>query len=403
MSISLQCPGCGKTLKGKEDLAGKRVKCPACGKAITLPPITRRGPSATLSQALERGDPAEIARFILKQDFTLLESIEHSDEDGKAAQMVEVDDFPAMLAFTSEDRAAQFAGAAPEMVELDEDGNVLGLVVGGESLLEHLPEGCGVLLDPESDETAVLPPTLVEQIKRAARSPSRVQAADPRAAALRQQVLQSLEGKGFRPARWLPPPDLARQVRPAREIAARLMALADLFTWASAPESAVASDSLRKHLKQNGLRDWLTAEEAEIVVLPRAKAQQDHGDNIGWKLENMWPLAWVLGFELEPTIEAAQIDNAVARAILLKFLPGLDGTVEQLVQKSQLRPAAAVIALEDRFYCAHNAVRSAQQGENTVPEGFHPVVHGGAVHERRHALTWCLSPGTTWDDTDLST
>lgn len=67
------------------------------------------------------------------------------------------------------------------------------------------------------------------------------------------------------------------------------------------------------------------------------------------------------------------------------------------------RKDAEVDALEDLFYCAHNAVRSAQLGHDTVPPGFHAVVDGGVVHERRHALPWALSLGVAWDDTDLST
>ena len=60
--------------------------------------------------------------------------------------------------------------------------------------------------------------------------------------------------------------------------------------------------------------------------------------------------------------------------------------------------------MEDLFYCAHNAVRTAQMGgKAAVPEGFHPVRDGGAIHERRHSLTWALSPGVEWEETDLST
>ncbi len=55
------------------------------------------------------------------------------------------------------------------------------------------------------------------------------------------------------------------------------------------------------------------------------------------------------------------------------------------------------------FYCLHNAVRSAQCGDDTVPPGFDPIGNGGVVHERRHSLTWMLSKGIEWDDTDLST
>jgi hypothetical protein len=37
MPISVQCPGCGKSLKGPDELAGKRVKCPKCGRQFQLP------------------------------------------------------------------------------------------------------------------------------------------------------------------------------------------------------------------------------------------------------------------------------------------------------------------------------------------------------------------------------
>jgi len=37
MSLSATCPSCGKTLKAKDDLAGKRVRCPGCRDVLTLP------------------------------------------------------------------------------------------------------------------------------------------------------------------------------------------------------------------------------------------------------------------------------------------------------------------------------------------------------------------------------
>ena len=37
MPITVTCEGCGKTLKVKEELAGKRGKCPACGALLTIP------------------------------------------------------------------------------------------------------------------------------------------------------------------------------------------------------------------------------------------------------------------------------------------------------------------------------------------------------------------------------
>ena len=87
---------------------------------------------------------------------------------------------------------------------------------------------------------------------------------------------------------------------------------------------------------------------------------------------------------------------------MIAFIRWSDG-VDALLARARPRALAEVVALEDHFYAAHNAARSAQLGGRTVPKGFHPVVNGGVVHERRHALTWALSPGVAWDDTDLST
>jgi hypothetical protein len=173
--------------------------------------------------------------------------------------------------------------------------------------------------------------------------------------------------------------------------------------WVTAPESAFAAEVVQRYIERNGLRDHLTDEERAILDLPRPEAQGVHRDMIGWKLENLWPLAWVLGFEPAPTVEAAEIDPTLARELIAVFLGDLSGATDELLCKARPRPAAEVIRHEDRFYCGHNAVRSAQLGERTVPEGFDPVAQGGVVHERRHALTWCLSPGVSWDDTDLST
>ena len=40
-SVSVPCPECGRKLRIKAELAGKKVKCPQCGKAIVAPQPTR--------------------------------------------------------------------------------------------------------------------------------------------------------------------------------------------------------------------------------------------------------------------------------------------------------------------------------------------------------------------------
>ena len=411
MPIRVECPGCKKKLTAKEKLAGKKVKCPACGIVVTIPGAP--APTAAepqfntfeeLIQAIDDGNASDIATFFHQRDVILAENPEESGDGGRAAMIAEVDGFAAVVAFTSTDHARTFAEEVPEV--LDEEGGLRTFEVSGADFLLGLDDEFGVMLNPESEDNIVLPPDLVQKvklIKAVVQIPVERGKSDPRAEAVRENSLAFLKARGFSPAEWLPLRDVDQKLRPANDIASRLMSLATFFTWVSAPESAVSTELMRETIKKNRIKNWFTEDELKIFALRRADAREQHQNSIGWRLENMWPLAWVLGFQAEPTIEASQIAEETIDAILFDLLQGLNANVEDLVRGAKLRGVEEVIALEDRFYCAHNAVRSAQLGNDTVPEGFDPLAHGGAVHERRHALTWCLSPETAWDDTDLST
>lgn len=222
--------------------------------------------------------------------------------------------------------------------------------------------------------------------------------------AIRKSNLEQLKRDGFRPAEWLPIERelVGKQLRAPVEVASRLMALDAVFTWVAFTEEGVPDIRVQGYIIRNNLFQWMTEEEQLIVQLSRKLAQEEYLNLVGWKLENMWPLAWVLGFEVTPTYEG-QIQDSVSNSMIYEFMPGLGADVREWVGNLQPRPLEQVLALEDLFYCAHNAVRSAQLGSATVPEGFHPMFDGGAVQERRHSLSWCVSPNATWHETDLST
>jgi serine/threonine protein kinase/DNA-directed RNA polymerase subunit RPC12/RpoP len=46
-SVLLRCSGCGRRLKGKAELAGKKLKCPQCGQAVLVPSIQTGEPGRT--------------------------------------------------------------------------------------------------------------------------------------------------------------------------------------------------------------------------------------------------------------------------------------------------------------------------------------------------------------------
>lgn len=211
-----------------------------------------------------------------------------------------------------------------------------------------------------------------------------------------------LAARGFKVASSLPTQRGGRgALRPVEEIAARLMALDALFTWVVYDEEETPAKKLRAYVTRNRLEPAMVADERRLYRQSRASAARHRG-TIGWALEKMWPLAWVLGYPTAPRIEDQEIKRATCRS-MVAMLPRLDEDRDTLLARARPRSYAAVDRLEDRFYCAHNAVRSAQLGGRTVPRGFDPSFGGAVIEARRHGLTWCLSPGTRWAATPLDT
>ncbi len=211
-----------------------------------------------------------------------------------------------------------------------------------------------------------------------------------------------LKQDGFTVARSLPEgrPSVPR---PTREIAGRLMALKGLFLRTVIPEADLSEQVLQAYMERNGLTVWLTPAEREIWNKPRSQVAALHGDSIGWRLENIWALAWALGYGRELSYAGGMVGPEQIDPIFREFTPEFgNGRLDAWLGQLEPRTAKELVSAEDLFYCAHNAVRSAQLGEPTVPDGFHPVGDGGIVHERRHVLSWILSPGVSWDETDLS-
>lgn len=204
---------------------------------------------------------------------------------------------------------------------------------------------------------------------------------------------------GYRPTNSLPT-EFKRKLRPTIEIAQRLNAIKALVLWLMVPQENLESDKILNFIKNNDLKDFMTKEENEILNLSRDDEQARNA--IGWKFENAWPLAWYFGYS-EPEITGQMMSGEQMQEILQNFSCPLEETVEDWIKDKQTLLEHELIQKEDLFYCIHNAVRSAQLGRETVPNDFDPMANGGVIHERRHSLTWMLSEGENWEETDLST
>jgi len=191
-------------------------------------------------------------------------------------------------------------------------------------------------------------------------------------------------------------------LRPVEHLAGRFCALLNLFLYVASSEEKFPESEIRAAIRKHGLANCLTVSEEAVMNQSRADANAKHLNSIGWKLENMMALAWILGIDTPLGLEGTMAGGDEIDA-MTKHSPPLAQPWTDYLKSLSVRDRKSVIALEDLYYCAHNAVRSAQLGRPTVPSGFDPVANGGVIHERRHALKWALSPSISWDDTDLST
>jgi len=166
------------------------------------------------------------------------------------------------------------------------------------------------------------------------------------------------------------------------------------------PQENLENDKILTFINKNNLNDFMDEEEKEILNTSRDDEQARN--SIGWKFENAWPLAWYFGYK-EPDIMGQMMSGDQMQDILKDFSCPMDENVEDWIKNKETISEEKLTQKEDLFYCLHNAVRSAQMGRETVPSGFDPMGNGGVIHERRHSLTWMLSKGINWEDTDLST
>lgn len=218
---------------------------------------------------------------------------------------------------------------------------------------------------------------------------------------IRETNISLLAKAGFTVSPALPLDEEAPLLRPLSEIAKRFLALQAVYCWCSVPQEELSSDAIKIFVATNHLENWFSEGEKKLWATKRSVALEKNAATIGWRLENMWPLAWVLGFEKAPSFDGTMVDQATGQALVVEFGGALGVSLQDLMNSAKLRSVNDVIVMEDLFFCAHNAATQAQAGAKTVPGGFDAVVNSGVIHERRHALTWCLSPGIDWDDTNL--
>ena len=260
-------------------------------------------------------------------------------------------------------------------------------IVSPETLLETTQESSGILSHEQNTPW-------VNKIVGAT-SKFRIESIGKVAKKIRSIHLEKLAEIGLVAADWMPTADqrLTNELRPKAEVIKKMMATYITSAWVCAPPEIVSNEEIKNYLATNQLkRSAFSDKESAWMQTKRAEVSQFAGQ-AGWLTENLWSFAWLLGASGIPTpnIGSDQTTDNVMEPVCGEFLSGLDKTFDQLMTETKLRRLESVIALEDLMYCAHNSVRVID------------IPHGGLIHERRQPLTWVLSPGVRWDETDVST
>lgn len=111
-------------------------------------------------------DVDSLRKVILAGEFVLISVSSgedgDDDDDGYGALTAEIDGFEALVVFSSETLAGEFVNGQEDLFEDGEE--VEGIVVEGDALLEYLPDGFGMLVDPEFDDASVIDPPLAKSI-----------------------------------------------------------------------------------------------------------------------------------------------------------------------------------------------------------------------------------------------
>ena len=113
---------------------------------------------ANLHNAISNGNVPDIHSKILASEFILLSTSKagEDDDDNVGALTAELEEAEVLVAFTTEENAKTFVDGMADL--FSEDESVDGILVDGAAMLEYMPEGYGLLLDPELEPNSLMAP-----------------------------------------------------------------------------------------------------------------------------------------------------------------------------------------------------------------------------------------------------
>ena len=206
----------------------------------------------------------------------------------------------------------------------------------------------------------------------------------------KQRTEAKLKSVGVPVNDWLPRTTDESEVglRPAREVARRIMALCAV----GAVASGLPRTEVDGWLEAEGLWSALSPLEAEFLRADNPSPEEEAA--FSWRLEAMWPLLWCLGLVRELGWPGDECDVRH----MISLIPEFGEPTGPFVERAALRPLPEILDESDLIFRIHWAVREQQLKRRAPLPGLHPAV----VYQRHYALNW-VTGDEPWDEVNTST
>jgi hypothetical protein len=164
-----------------------------------------------------------------------------------------------------------------------------------------------------------------------------------------------------------------------------------------------ALDGLVNDTNHKYLKRWLIDHEIWEQMAPqdqacfKAKIPANISNELSWKVESLFTLAWTCGFVSVLPPPTAQILGEME-----KVYDCIPPQVEcaGFISKTKVIPIQQILEELDFYYCVHAAMRHIELWD--YPEQIKRL-NLGNVLERRSALEWIVDPKTPWHEITLDT
>lgn len=213
---------------------------------------------------------------------------------------------------------------------------------------------------------------------------------------VRPQNINLLIARGFHVPPCVPPLRPRTRFRTVREIVCRMLVLQAKVDWLVL-KVPLAESAAARFGRSCAMHYAMTPGERPMLTMTHAESMERYSDEIHSWMERMAVLAWVLGYDVAPTVSDTPITPSELARLYHRFLARPLETLSDVEADVKLRSEEEVTELRDLLFCAYWTLRNGRVHGAAPPFGFDAAAADAIIFHQLHALAWCGEPDWSWD------